>query len=799
VSEQARIVIIGGGVIGCAVAYHLARAGEKDVLLLEKEQLTHGSTWHAAGLVGQLRSKRNLTRLMQASVAVLDRLPDEAGQPIDWHKVGSLRLASSRARLFEIKRALTQARAFGVDAELLDAAAAHRRFPFLDTRGIEGAAWVPGDGYVDPASLTQAFAVVARRGGVRFRERCRVTGFARRGRRVTAVLTESGPVACEQVVNCAGIWARAVGALAGIRIAAGAVEHQYMVTERRLDLPADLPTLRDPDRLFYLKPDGKAFAVGGWERNAPALWRTGVPFSFARELLPPSFERFEQIALPAAERVPILNEIGVQTLVNGPIPVSADGEPILGPAPELDNMMLACGFTAGIAASGGAGEVIANWLLHGDPGMDLWALDARRFGELHANPRFLEARMVEAYGRYYAVHWPHAEPATARPARHSPLYATLQVRGAVNGSRFGWERPNWFGDPIDERGAFTEPPGWFDAVGREHRAVRETVAVIDQSSFAKLEVEGPQALAALQRIAANDLDVGDGRCVYTQLCNERGGIEADLVVVRLAEDRFYIVTGASFGVRHFGWICRHLPPGVRTHDVTESLAVINVVGPGSRTLLARVTDADLSNGAFSYLAARQIDVGLASVLALRIGYVGELGWELHVPTSSARHVMECLRAAGDCKLPADVGYRAIDSLRLEKGYVYWGADIGPDCNPYEAGLGFAVALDKGDFIGRAALARVAERGSARRLCTLTVDGWAPLVGGEAVLHRGRIVATTTSAGYGYTIGRTIALAYLPAELAAEETDLEIEAFLERYPVRLGPRALYDPKGLRLRA
>ena len=797
-TDHARIVIVGGGVIGCAIAYHLARAGERDVLVLEKEQLTHGSTWHAAGLVGQLRSKRNLTRLMQASVAVFDRLEAEAGRAIDWRKVGSLRLASSRVRLDEIKRALTQARAFGVEAELLDAQQAQRRFPFIDPRGVEGAAWIPGDGHVDPSSLTQAYAAVARAGGIRFREHCRVTGFERRGRRIAAVHTETGVIACEQVVNCAGIWARALGALAGVGIAAGAVEHQYMVTERRLTLPADLPTLRDPDRLFYLKPDGNAFAVGGWERNPPALWRTGVPFAFARELLPSSFERFEQIALPAAERLPILNEIGIQTLINGPIPVSADGEPILGPAPELDNMLLACGFTAGIAASGGAGEVVANWLLHGDPGMDLWPLDARRFAAIHANARFLEARMVEAYARYYAVHWPYAEPAAARPARHSPLFPVLQVRGAVNGSRLGWERPNWFGDPILERASFTAPAGWLEAVGCEHRAVREAVALIDQSSFAKLEVEGAGALAALQRIAANDLDVGDGRCVYTQLCNERGGIEADLVIVRLAEDRFYIVTGSGFGVRDFGWIRGHLPSTLCTREVTEAIAVINVVGPRARALLARVTDADLSNAAFPYLAARQIEVGLATVLALRIGYVGELGWELHVPTSMARHVMETLRAAGDCKLPVDVGYRAIDSLRLEKCYVYWSADVGPDSNPFEAGLGFAVALDKGEFIGRAALAQIAARGPARRLCSLSIEGWAPLFGGEAVLHRGRIVATTTSAAYGHTVGRTIALAYLPVALAGEE-EFEIEAFLERCPAQRGPRALYDPKGLRLRA
>ncbi len=797
-SGQARIVIVGGGAIGCAIAYHLARRGVSDVLLLEKAQLTHGSTWHAAGLVGQLRSKRNLTRLMQNSVAVFDRLGEESGQAIDWHKVGSLRLATSPARLAEIKRTLTQARSFGVEAELLGPAEAEALFPYIDRTGVLAAAWIPGDGYVDPYALTQAYAAVARRGGVRIREGVEVTGFERQGRRITAVLTDQGRIACETVVNCAGIWARRIGRMAGVAIAAGAVEHQYFVTEKKLDFPKNLPTLRDPDRLFYLKPDVGAFAIGGWEPDTRPLWRDGVLPGFARELFPPEMERLEQIALPAAERLPVLNEIGIRTVINGPIPVSADGEPVMGLAPELDNLFVACGFTAGIAASGGAGEAMANWILDGDPGMDLWAFDIRRFGAPQANGRYLEARMVEAYGRYYAVHFPGEEMASARPSRRSPLHDRLAVRGAVFGSRFGWERPLFFGDASLDRPALDTAPAWLDAVAAEHRAVRDRVALIDLTSFAKLEVTGPGALAGLQRLAANDLDRPDGTCVYTQLCNERGGIEADLTIMRLAADRFYIVTGSGFGVRDAGWIRSHLSADASLREVTSERAVIAIVGPRSRDVLRQVSDDDLSNTGFSHLALREIEIGLAPVRAARIGYVGELGWELHIPVEYAAHVYDLLAEAGQPFGIADAGYRAIESLRLEKGYVYWSAEVGPEIDPFSAGLGFAVALDKGPFIGREALQRLASAGPPRRLCTFSLDGWAPLHGGEAILHEGRVVGTTTSAGYGHTFGRTIALGYLPAELAGVP-EVEIEAFLVRHRATRGPRVLYDPKGLRLKA
>ncbi|HMB74935.1 MAG TPA: FAD-dependent oxidoreductase, partial [Kiloniellaceae bacterium] len=442
--DHARIVIVGGGAIGCSLAFHLAEAGVDDVLLLEKEQLTHGSTWHAAGLVGQLRGKRNLTRLMQNSVAVFDRLERVTGQAVDWHKVGSLRVASSAARWSEIKRALTQAKGFGFEAHVLSAQEAKTLFPYMTTAGVVGAAFMPSDGYVDPYSLTQAYAKGARAGGVRIREGVRVTDIVTDGNRVTEVVTDHGRIACDVLVNCAGIWAKRIGEMAGVPIAAAAVAHQYLVTEKTIDFAPGLPTFRDPDHNFYLKPEIKAFAVGGWETGAPGCWREGVPFEFARELFPSDFDRFEAIALPAAERIPLLGEVGIQSLINGPIPVSADGEPIMGPVPGLENFFIGCGFTAGIAASGGAGQALAAWILDGDPGMDLWAFDLRRFGPQQANRRFLEARAVESYGRYYAIHWPGEEMASGRPLRRSPLYDRLLAAGAVYGSKFGWERPNWF-------------------------------------------------------------------------------------------------------------------------------------------------------------------------------------------------------------------------------------------------------------------------------------------------------------------------------------------------------------------
>ncbi len=799
--RHVHILIIGGGAIGTSVAYHLARDGAKDVLLVEKAMLTHGCTWHAAGLVGQLRGKRNLTRLMQNSVSVFDRLEAETGQHIAWKKVGSLRLAGSPERWSEIRRSMTQAKSFGVECHSLSADEAAARFPYIVKDGIEGAAFIPGDGYIDPYSLTMAYARGARMFGAKIEEGVCVEEIVLHNRRAVGVVTNGGSISCDILVNCAGLWAKRVGELAGVPLAAGVVEHQYFLTEKKLTLPPDLTTLRDPDNNFYLKPDTGSFAIGGWEDGTKGCWRGKPPVDFGRELFEPNMDRLELFALPAADRLPVLNEIGIQTIINGPIPVSFDGEPIMGQAPKLDNFYVACGFTAGIAASGGAGLALSNLILHGDAGMDLWPFDVRRFGAVHAQGRYLEQRAIEAYGAYYKVHWPGEEAEAVRGLRRSPLHEALSRNGAVFGSKFGWERPNWFAPAGGERRdipSFEGKPNWFDAVGEEVRAIRERAALIDQSSFSKFEIRGPGALSAMQAIAANDLSGPPGKAVYTQLCNARGGIEADVTIVHLADDLLYMITGSGFGVRDSNWVSRHLPEGVMLRDVTNAFATINLCGPRSREILQSVSDDDLSNEAFPFLAARRIEVGAARALAVRIGYVGELGYELYVEQDYAAHVYETLKAAGEPFGIADAGYRAIDACRMEKGYLYWSGDINPDYSPYEAGLGFCVALDKGEFIGREALVAIKAKGVERKLVSYTVDGFAPFHGGEAVMLDGRVVGSTASTGYGYTLGRTIAFGYLPSELAGRQ-DFEIEAFGHVYKARRGARTLYDARMERLKA
>ena len=801
--RHARIVIVGGGAIGTSVAYHLARAGERDVLVLEKSQLTNGCTWHAAGLVGQLRGKRNLTRLMQNSVAVFDRLEKEADAAIDWKKVGSLRLAASADRWSEIRRSMTQAKSFGVECDALSADEAKSMFPYIETKGIEGAAYIPGDGYIDPYALTHAFAKAARAGGVKVEEGVTVTGVTVKDRRVTGVVTDHGTIGCDILVNCAGLWAKRLGEMAGVKLAAGVVEHQYFLTEKALDFDPSLTTLRDPDHNFYLKPDTGAFAIGGWEEGSMGCWRGRPPLEFGRELFPANMDRLELFALPAAERLPVLNEIGIQTVINGPIPVSADGEPIMGLAPELDNFFVACAFTAGIAASGGAGEAMGNWIVHGDPGMDLWAFDVRRFGAVHAQGRYLEERAIEAYAAYYKIHWPGEEAEAGRDLRRSPLYGRLKQAGAVYGSKFGWERPNWFApegmEPKDGP-SFEDKPNWFDAVGAECQAIRERVALIDQSSFSKFELTGPGAHAALDKIAANKVPDAPGRAVYTQLCNAQGGIEADLTIIHTGPERFLVVTGSGFGVRDKSWIERQLPDdgSVMIREVTQAWATLNLCGPRARDVLQAVSDDAVSNEALPFLSAQMIEVGLAEVLAVRIGYVGELGWELYVPQDYAGHIYDTLWQAGEAHGIANAGYRAVEACRLEKGYAYWSSDIGPDVNPYEAGLGFCVALDKGEFTGRSALEEIRGENRRRRLVTLALEGFVPLHGSEPVLSDGEVLGSVSSAGYGYAVGHSIAFAHLPAEIGAGHA-LEIEAFGKTYAAKATKRCLYDAGMERLKA
>jgi sarcosine dehydrogenase len=801
--DAARIVIIGGGAIGCSIAYHLAKLGQRDVLLLEKKALTAGSTWHAAGLLGQMRSKVNLTRLMQYSAKLCETIGAETDQDVGWRNVGSIRLASSDARWEELKRAATAAKSYGFDLELIGPNEVKDKFPLVDLKDVRGATWIASDGYVDPYSLTMAYAKGARQGGVKIIEGATVAGFRKANGRITHVVTDQGEVACEIAVNAGGLWARHVGEMAGIELPVTVVEHQYLVTEKSPLIPDRLPTLRDPDLNFYLKSEPGALAIGGWERGTIAVNGLGkLPLDFGQELFGQNLDRLAMIAEPAAERLPVLNEVGIRTVINGPIPVSADGEPVMGIAEGIENFFIACGFTAGIAASGGAGLAMASWIANGDPGMDLWPFDLRRFGKLHNGLAYLRDAAIESYARYYVIAWPEEEREACRPLRRSPLNATLTANGAVHGQKFGFERPNYFlrngekGPPIEtfERSASAA------VVGREHKAIRDGVALIDMSSFSKFEITGPGALRYLQWLAAGNLDKGPGAVVYTQLLNAKGGIEADLTIMQPTEGTFYVVTGSGFGVRDGGWIRRHMPRdgSVAFKDVSSTYGVINLCGPRARDVLAAASESDVSNAAFPYMSCRWIRIGYAPVMAARITYFGELGWELHIPAEYVLHVYETLRAAGAPLGITDAGYKAINSLRMEKRYLYWSADISPDDTPFEAGLGFAVSLKKGDFLGRDALLAQKEAGLKRRLECFALETPLAVYGGEAMFVGGKAIGMTTSGDFGHSVGRSLVLGYVPAEYFGQNS-LEIEAFGRRSLATRIEGCAYDPKNERLRA
>ena len=804
VPEQARIVIIGGGILGCSLAYHLTAMGEKDVVLVEQHRLTEGATWHAAGLVGQLRSSRNTTRMLEHSVELYSRLEAETGQAVDWHQVGSLRLACSPDRVLELKRLATMAKSFGLAMEIISPAKAQELFPLMSTQDVLAAAFLPTDGYIDPASVTQALAKGARSRNAKILEQTRVDKITVDGRRVTTVHTDRGDIACEIVVNAAGMWGLEVARLAGARVPAFAVEHQYVLTGPIDDMPRGMPTMRDPDHLVYYKPDGQGLLIGGYEPDTLPFAEGGIPWPFKRQLLEPNLDRFEQLAVLAAKRTPVIDKAGIRTLVNGAIPYSADADFVMGKVPELDNFYVATGFLYGIAAGGGAGKMMAEWILDGRPSLDLWPLDVRRFAFHHTTRQFMYPRAVELYGHHYKLSAPGTEHVSSRGVRRSPLHETLKARNAVFGSRGGWERPNWFAphgvEPID-RPSFTRP-NWFEHVGREHLAVRERVGLIDQTSFAKFEISGSGAPAAVQRLSVADMDKSIGTVTYTQLCNEHGGIECDLTFTRTGPDSWYVVTGSAFGAHDMGWIRSNSPAdgSVVIRDMTSARAVINLCGPLAREVLQAVCEDDVSNAAFRYGRARDITIGSAPVLALRIGYVGELGWELHIPTEYAAHVYELLRRTGEPYGIADIGYRAIDTLRMEKGYLYWSTDITPDVTPWEAGLAWRVDLDKGDFIGRDALVAHKHAGVNRQLCTFTLESMAYPVSGEAIISDGAVAGFTTSANFGHTIAKPIVYGYLPIELAgdARRTDFVVEVYGEPIPAVRHAGALYDPRNARLK-
>jgi sarcosine dehydrogenase len=798
--DSAQVVIIGGGIIGCSIAYHLTAMGLKDVLIIEKGELTSGSTWHAAGLVGQFRSHRNITRMLQYSVSLYERLEKETGLTTGWKRCGCLHLASTEARLLELKKGATTARSFGLDMHIISPEEALQLFPILDREGIIGAAFMPSDGQADPSGITMAMAKGAMNRGAAVEQKTLVTGFHIKENRIQSVMTNRGAVKCETVVNAAGMWSRQLGALMGVNVPLVPFQHQYLVTEPIVGLPPDLPTLRDKDSLLYYKEETGGLVMGGYEQDGIPWSTKGVPDGFSQELLEPDYDHFEPLSQAAIRRTPCLRDAGIARLVNGPEAFTTDGNCMLGPAPELENGFIAAGFNAfGIAAGGGAGRMMAEWIVEGEPSLNIWPLDIRRFGQYHKSLKYNIDRTREIYGKHYTISWPYEEHDSARGVKRSSLYWVLKEKGAVYGAKFGWERANWFAPPgVTPMDTLSFGiPNWFDYAALEHRAARESVVLIDQSSFSKFEVTGPGALSFLNDAAAAQINRPVGAVIYTQLCNQRGGIEADITISRLAENRFFIVTGTAFGVHDMMWLKRRLPKdgSVAIRDVTSSYAMLNICGPFSRKLLEMVSEDDVSNEGFPFGQCREATIGYAPVLALRVTYIGELGYELYVPPEYACHLYETLWTAGQSLGVRDAGYRVIDSLRLEKGYCYWSAEMSPDYNPFEAGTGFAVDLEKGPFIGREALVKAKQQGPQRRLCTFTLNHDRPklLYGGETISHSGNVIGVVSSGGYGHTVGKTIALGYLPASEAGHEEGYAIEMYGETISANRHAEVLYDPE------
>ena len=812
--NQARVIIIGGGIAGCSVAFHLAEKGWTDVVLVDKGELTSGTTWHAAGMVTHFHTSPTLMRMRQYSIALYRRLQAEPGSVEHWHEVGSLRVASSRDQLRFLERQVGMAKAIGLDVDTISPAESLRIFPLMSGDNLYGAMYLPGDGWIDPSGATMELAARARQLGVEILTGVRVTGITRGARgEVTAVETHRGAIRTECIVNAGGMWAAQIAAMVGVSLPITPLVHQHLATKPMPghELGRLTPCLRDPENLVYMREEVGGFLIGGFERSPVAWSIDGVPWDFTQTLLPSDWALFDEILEGAIRRVPVLAKAELAHLVNGPEGITPDSRPLLGPLPGVPGFWMAAGLShTGFGAGGAIGAILADWLVDGEPPYDVTELNVRRFGSVYADRAYAAERARESYRYYYMLRYPHDENEWARGRRPSPLDARLADAGAVFGEKNGWERANYFEPGTAGRRAGTDQRAWgwarprfFERVGAEHRAVRERAGLFDFTSFGKLDVTGPGALALLQRLADNDVDRPPGSVVYTQFLNPRGGIESDLTITRWAEDRFRVTTGSNFLASDLGWIRMHMPSrGVEARDVTDQLACIGLWGPAARRVLARVTTSDVSNEALPYMSARWIDLAGVRVQAQRVTYVGELGWELYVPNEHAVAVWDALLGAGRPLGVEPAGYKAVDSLRLEKGYRYWSSDLTPAENPYEAGLGFCVRLHKGDFIGRDALLRIKAAGVERKLCTITLTPALPhdsdLYGGEAVYADGRVMGRLRSAGWGYTVGKHIGFVYLPPALAGTGTPLEIEAFGTRHAAEVAPDVLYDPAGARLR-
>jgi len=811
VPDHARAVIVGGGIVGMSVAYHLTQLGWRDVVLLEQGSLSGGTTWHAAGLVGQLRSSSNFTQLIRYSADLYSRLETLTGQATGWKRCGSVSVARTAERMIQLKRNAAMANAYGVEAHVIGLDEAAARYPLMRIDDLVGAVWIPGDGKANPADITQALARGARAGGARLMEGVKVTGVNVVNGAVTGVETSAGRIATEILVNCAGMWARELGRMSGVTIPLHACEHMYIVTQPIPGVAADLPVLRDPDGHIYVKEEVGGLLMGGFDPWAKPWGTEGIPEGFAFGTLKEDWDKFDILMRNALVRLPALETAPVRTFLNGPESFTPDNYFILGEAPEVRRYYVGAGFcSGGIAAAGGAGKALAEWIVDDRAPMDLWPADIRRFAPLHGNRRFLRERVSEIVGVHYNIAFPNRELTSGRGLRRSPLHERLQERRACFGAKMGWERANWFApEGVAPEAVYSfRRQNWFPYSAAEHRAAREAVAVFDQTSFAKLRLEGADAEAVLQRLCANDVAVPRGRVVYTAMLNERGGFESDLTVTRLAGDAYLIVTGSAQGTRDLDWIRRHLPAGARATvtDVTGAYAVLGLMGPRSRELLARVSDADLDPIAFPFLTSREIPIGQATARASRVTYVGELGWELYVPVEQAGLVYDELAEAGRDLGLRDAGYYALDSLRMEKAYRAWGREVTIDDTPWEAGLGFAVRLDKpAPFVGREALLEQRERILTKRLVTFVLDDAAALPwGDEPILRDGRVVGSVTSAAFGHTLGRAVAMGYVRDPGGVDEAYVaggrfELDVAGDRIPARAGLAAPYDPRALRVKS
>ena len=810
---QADVVIVGGGIVGCSIAYHLVRLGIASVVLLERKQLTCGTTWHAAGLVGQLRASRNLTELAKYTTELFKGLEAETGQATGFKQNGSISVALTEGRFEEFRRGASMAKNFGLEVRVIAPGEIKERWPHIDLAGVVGGVHLPNDAQVNPIDVTQAYAAGARQRGAKLYENTKVLRILMEGDRAAGVETESGTIVADKVVIAAGMWSRELGVGAGVHLPLHAAEHFYIVTEPIENLARDLPVMRVPDECAYYKEDAGKLMVGAFEPRAKPWGMSGIPDDFTFETLPADTDHFEPILEYAVARVPLLESAGIALFFNGPESFTPDNRYFLGEAPFKRGLYVACGFNSiGIQSSGGAGKVLAEWIKTGHAPMDVADVDVRRVHPFQTNRNYLRDRTTESLGLLYAMHWPYRQVETARNVRRSPFHDRLVQLGACMGEVAGWERPNWFA-PEGVEPAYEYSFGrqnWFPFAQAEAEVLRDNVVLFDQTSFAKFRVEGRDACATLDRVSANKIDVEPGRVVYTQWLNERGGIEADLTVTRLSETEYMVVTAGVSQIRDFAWLKRHIAHDAHcvATDVTSGLPMLGLMGSRSRALLERLSGEDLSNAAFPFGRSREIEIGYGRVRASRISYVGELGWELYVPAEFAAHVFETVWEAGAAFGLRPAGMHTMNNARVEKAYRHWGHDIGEEDTPVEAGLSFVVGWDKPDFIGREALMRQREGNvSPKRMVSIALDdgnGSSPLMYHEEPIYRdGRIVGSTTSGAWGHRIGRSLGLGYVHnvdgvTREWIEAGGWEVEVAWTRYQAQVQLAPFYDPKNERIR-